>query len=89
MSNAVKLPASVKPLRPGDQIMVSIPHYWGKGATLADALAALKTSGGVIGVYWRIHSVHPATEIDSMGYLTHPANHAPVVLMESNPKVAA
>lgn len=89
MTNATKMPASVKAARPGDQIMVSIPHYWGKGATLAEALGALNKSGGVIGQYWRIHSVHPTTEIDGMGYLLHPINHAPVVLAESNPKKVA
>lgn len=84
MSHDIKA-AKVAPCRPEDEILVVIPHYWGKGKTLADAIKKVESAGGKIGVYWRIYSAHPASSLDEMGFINYPKLHAPVKLAESNP----
>lgn len=71
---------------PGRVILITMPHYWGKGATVAQAKKALRDAGGVPGKYWRVHSVHPDTYVDDiMGGINHPTGEPPVMLAESNP----
>lgn len=85
--NITPIPNTLVPVRKGDELMISIPHYWGKGPTMAEAKKNLEKAGGTSrSKYWRVHSVHPDTNIDEMGYINHPVNHAPVVLAECNPK---
>lgn len=76
---------SIKATRPGDHILVTMPHYWGRGTTFREASANLTLSGGSPGIYWRIHSVHPDTLVDQLGFIEYPSDHLPVLIAESNP----
>lgn len=77
----------VEPKRPGDQILVTIPHYWGKGTTFPEARQKLREAGGrVKDTAWRIYSVHPDTSLDAMGYINSPADHEPIVIAECDPE---
>ncbi len=79
------IPTTLKPA-PDRVILITMPNYWGKGATVAAAKAALREAGGVPGEYWRVHSVHPDTYVDGcMGGISHPTDEPPVMLAESNP----
>lgn len=82
----VKPKASVcVPARPGDAILVTVPHYWGRGATLKEATQKLESAGGRIKTHWRVHSVHPSTTLNELGYFVHPKDHPPQMLQEHNP----
>lgn len=84
------MPKVATPVRQGDHILVSVPHYWGRGKDLAKAKQKMVAAGGSLNsTYWRIYSVHETTTIDEMGYINHPTDHAPVMIAESNPKQAA
>lgn len=78
-------PSRCVPSRPGDAILVTVPYYWGRGATLKEAIKKLEAAGGRIKTHWRVHSVHPDTQLNELGYFVHPAGHAPVMLQERNP----
>lgn len=85
---AKRIPATLKP-REGEHILITIPHYWGKGETLASARANLREAGAIVGKYWRVHSVHPDTYVEGVhGYINHPTGHPPHMLAECNPSSA-
>ncbi len=80
--------AALRTTRPGDVFLLSIPHYWAKGETLAEARTKLRTLSGQTQKEWRawrVHSAHPSTYLDDMGYINHPADHPPVMLDEYDP----
>lgn len=85
VTEARPLPATAKPQRHGDHILLTVPHYWGKGPTLAAAKKKLSDAGGDVKRHWRIHSVHPDTYLSELGYIICPKGHPPVTLAESNP----
>lgn len=86
MSQAnVPLPAKLEVSRPGDHFLITVPHYWGKGATLAAAAANLRAAGGELKRHWRVYSVNPETTLDEFGGINYRSGHPPVVLAESNP----
>lgn len=75
------------PTREGDLILITIPNYWGKGKTFAEAKQRLVEAGGrVKGTPWRVHSVHPSTTLNGVGGIIHPTGHAPEVLDECDPE---
>lgn len=83
------IPANLKPAREGDEIMVTISHYWGRAATVSEAKAKVKRASGQ--AYnewkaWRVHSVHPTAYMDEMGYINSPRGHEPVTLAEHDPE---
>lgn len=87
MSNNVPLPAKLEVSRPGDHFLVTIPHHWGRGATLDEARKKCLSVAGQqqLGRYWRVYSAHPKTQLDELGCIVSPKGHPPVVLAESNP----
>lgn len=84
------IPNTLQPA-PGRVILITVPNHWGKGATVAEAKRELRKQGGanvdrlLNGKYWRVHSVHPDTYVDGMGYINAPSDEEPVMLQESNP----
>lgn len=80
------LPKTVTPKREGDFILITMPHYWGRGKDYTEAKAKLKAAGGRPGKYWRIHSVHPETYLNEMGQIVYPTGHEAMMIEESNPE---
>lgn len=85
MTAKTLMPRKLAPTREGDYILITIPNHWARGETLAQAKANLKSNGGRLGDVWRVHSVHPSTYVDVMGYINAPGDHEPVMLAENNP----
>lgn len=84
-----KIPATLKLQREGDIFMVTVPHYWAHGATIAEAKKKLRQiSGRVFDEHkaWRVYSAHPSTYIQEMGYINYPIEHPPITLAEHDPK---
>lgn len=78
-----RIPTTLKLAREGDVFFVLIPNYWGKGATLDEAIARVKSQRS-IGEHWRVFSAHPTTYCDEiMGSLIYPRGHDPIVLAET------
>ncbi len=74
--------------REGDVFMVTVPNYWGKGATMAEAKAKLRQiSGRAMNEHraWRVYSVHPDTYLQEMGYINHPIDFPPITIDEFDP----
>lgn len=79
------IPASLKPSREGDVILITVPYYWGKGKTLAEAKKALKQVGGKITGSWRVYSADPEAGLNNYGEIIHKTGHDLIVLAEHNP----
>ena len=72
------------PQRPGDHIMITVAHYWGRGPTMEAAEEALRATGG--GNYRTqphvVYSVHPETFCHPVtGSLVSPAGVSPIKLI--------
>lgn len=80
------IPKALKLAREDDVFMVTCPHYWGSGKTLADAKKELRSVGGRIDGSWRVYSVSRDTTMTEMGYINHPLHQEPIMLAENNPK---
>ena len=86
---AKDIPDTLVPARPGDWLMIIIPNYWGKGATIAEAKKALEAQYGKITgrdkpKQWRVRSVHPDSYVSDMGGITYPSHdHPPLVIASS------
>jgi hypothetical protein len=73
-----------QPSREGDAILVTVPHYWGKGKTFADAKRRLREITGAAFHEHRefhVYSVHPNTNVDACyGDIAFPKGHPPIRL---------
>lgn len=76
---------NLKVAREGDHFLLTIPNYWARGATMAEAKAKLKAAGGRLGKYWRVNSVEPETYVNELGQIAYKTGHAPIMLAEQNP----
>jgi hypothetical protein len=82
-----KMKLDMKPTREGDVLLLMVPNYWGRGATVGEAKKNLRLAGGGMYKYFRLLSVHPSTEVDVVdGGLSYPKGHRPEVVAESLPK---
>jgi hypothetical protein len=82
------IPNTLKPSREGDYILITIPHHWARGETVADAKRNLTRVSGQPAkewAAWRVHSVSTDTTVDIMGYINSPGDHEPIMLAEHNP----
>lgn len=79
-----KIPAGLKPAE-GQHILITVPNYWARGETLAEARKNLRANGGSVDGPWRVHSVHPETYVNDYGQINHPTGTPPVMLAEHNP----
>ena len=80
---------TLKLAREGDVFLLTVPHYWGKGATIKEARAKLReVSGKTLAEHgaWRVYSADPSTYLDELGFINHPTYHPAIVLAEHNPK---
>lgn len=74
------------PKREGDVILLTIPNYWGRGKTFAEAKQKLREAGGRLkDTAWRVYSVHADTEVLNDGSISHPTGHEPVFIDECDP----
>ena len=78
-------PPQVEPARDGDLIMVTVPNYWAKGATLQEAISLLPHRSRKLDDYWLIYSVHPETNIDDYGSIHSLKEHRPILLCKNMP----
>jgi hypothetical protein len=62
----------VKPAREGDFILIIVPHYWGKGETLADAARVIEEHGGEVVEPCAIFSVEVSTTVAARWYVATP-----------------
>jgi hypothetical protein len=70
----------LKPARAGDVLLMTVPGYWGKGATIAEAEKNVRIAGGLVSGQWSVRSVHPKTELDELGLASYPYGHVPILL---------
>lgn len=70
---------------PGHKILINVPNYWGSGATLDEAIDAMRKSGGRVADVWAIWSVAPGTCLDGLGNMCYPKTSPPVLLCQSFP----
>ena len=71
--------------RPGDEFLLTVPNYWGKGASIVQARQQVKSAGGKLNGQWRLYSVAPDTFVNGSGQLNYPIGHAPITLAETCP----
>jgi hypothetical protein len=71
----------LKPTREGDVILIVVPNYWAKGATVTEAIQNVRKAGGKTSGQYRVYSSHPDAYIDGMGMAFAP--HASELLQES------
>jgi hypothetical protein len=79
------IPNDLQPKREGDKLLITTPHYWGKGATIAEAKAELSKAGGTVRGPWRVNSVHPDAYVCEDGMIHSKKGHAPIKVAEHNP----
>lgn len=71
--------------RPGDEFLITVPYYWGKGTTITQARQQVKATGGKLNGHWRLYSVAPDTFVNELGQLNYPVLHEPITLAETCP----
>lgn len=65
--------------RPGDDYLIIVPNYWGKGKTLDEARRQVLVNRPSDTKQWIIYSVDPGSYLDDMGGLNRPAGAEPAL----------
>ena len=65
----------------GRTLLLLVPNYWGKGPTVADCKAAIRTNGSraskaLTGGPYRLYSAHPDTYVDDFGMVIMPKGNS-------------
>jgi hypothetical protein len=81
---AQKIPDTLVPVRKDDWLLITVPNYWGKGASIEEAKAALKGQyGNLTGreapYAWHVYSVHKDSYVSGLGGLVFPNGHPPML----------
>ena len=72
------IPSNLKLNRAGDQFLIIVPNYWGKGKTIPEAKLAVKRAGGKLTGQWVVYSVKGDTVVNDMGGMNYPRAFPPV-----------
>lgn len=81
------IPNTLVPCRDGDWLLITTSsQYWGKGATIARAKAALRdVAGRANPAFWHVYSVEPETYLDDMGTIRAKQGHPPLLTAAWDP----
>lgn len=82
---AAKIPDTLVPVRPGDFLLITVPHYWAKGEDIATAKRELeKHYGSLKGRdaprQWHVYSVHKDSYVSGLGGLCFQTGHDPMLI---------
>lgn len=72
----VRRAAATRTLGENEVYMVLVPHFWGKGDTIDEALDRLYKAGGRVTSGAHVFVVHKDSTVDDMGYIEYPKGAA-------------